>query len=72
MIEIIDDLSRLSLKLTTKYRIIDLRRSHFLSEEQNEEESEKSKKESNNENKSIKNDNSSSQKIMTKAIMSED
>ncbi len=41
MIDIVDELSRLSMKLTTKYRIVNQKRSHFMREDDDEKKKEK-------------------------------
>jgi hypothetical protein len=64
MIEIADELSRLSLKLTTKYRITDQKRLQFL--EESEEEA------ANETNESLKKKDSAMKESLIEAIALDD
>jgi hypothetical protein len=63
MIDIIDELSRLSIELTTKYRIVNQERSHFMTRNDEDE---------NDDNDSMKEMTSKRVNNMTDAIMSKE
>ncbi len=63
MINIIDELNRLSIELITKYRIVNQERSHFMTEDDED---------CNDNNDSMKKTTSKDVKNMTEAIMSKD